>query len=1118
MPPGGGDDDTIAQGGVQPQAKTVLSVDGDVGSAQTIGSGSAASSATRHQLPVVPVESYVRIDEYARGGLGRIIRAKDERTGRFVAIKEMLADNADAAARFVREALVTANLQHPAIVPVYEVGQWPDGKPFYAMKLVRGRPLNDVIAATPDLDGRLALVSYVAAVADALAYAHGERVIHRDLKPHNVLCGAFGETVVIDWGLARRLDDQDPAATVDSQTPPAPGETHVGAVMGTPSYMPPEQARGERADQQSDVYAIGAILYHVLAGRPPHVGTDLETLLDRVENTPPEKLPSEVPPDLAAIVDRAIARDRATRYPSATELASDLRRFMTGQLVLAHHYTRRQRLARFVARNRGGVTVAAAALAIVAIVATFAIRNVVIARNEADASRDEARGRLVASYIDRAGLELVNGQPARSLAYTIASAQVVGLTPQTRLMAARALGQLPSMRWWNDAKGGFAMFVPGSRDLLLMLRQEIVRWNPDTDQVRWRVPRRQQGDVTLIGRDSLAFARDSTVALVTNTDGAPITELKGSAGVHYQGLLAIDDGARWLAATADDRIDLFDLGTRALVASIPFAKALRAPKIAADGEHIIAEGAPSKMSVLDRSGTIVSTFNAVLGSVVIAGDELVYAPPPGDNGIAHLVVGDWTGKVRLDLPIGNSPIDAFAVDVAAKRIALGTNDGVLEIRSLESGAASWQTSLAERAGVVVFDGNVLRAVSSSAVVGLDVVSGFEVDRVSIAGGVLLVASDDHARVAAVVYGAGIAVWAPVRDELLPVAPTAARVSDLAFAPDGTVISAGEDGEIHELRDGQSVRRLGSGAPITTLARLDSGTLIASSTDGMIVVRDRDGRELRRFARERVAVPSPDGGQIAMASWNGTVAIQDPATSARALGRLADVQSIRWSPDGRRIAAMTTLGDVVVWNVNGTVVRKIPSGNAPAPSIAFSNDGRWLARGGEPADTLFALDGGSDRKLAETRPGAALVVAFSPGDQTALVAGTGFLSTWDIATAAPRIRITTSGWITAAAFFDHGRYIIAGGTDRRVHVWNAETGAELLAFALPARPRKIVVEQGGARIAVIAGRGAIVWMVPAFAGSLEDLRERGRCRLDLEVVDAHLQARAIERTACNGAAW
>jgi WD40 repeat protein len=1115
-----GDDDTIASGDVQPHAETLRSADVDLVSAQTIASGAATLSTTKQDLPVVPFESYVRIDEYARGGLGRIIRAKDERTGRFVAIKEMLADNADTAARFVREAIVTANLQHPAIVPVYEVGQWPDGKPFYAMKLVRGRALNDVIAATADLDGRLALISYVAAVADALAYAHGERVIHRDLKPHNVLCGAFGETVVIDWGLARRLDETETAAEMHLSTSPVPGETHVGAVMGTPSYMPPEQARGERADQQSDVYAIGAILYQVLAGRPPHVGNDLETLLDRVKNATPEPLPPEVPRDLAAIVDRALAPDRATRYPSAAELASDLRRFMTGQLVLAHHYTRRQRLARFVSRNRGGVAVSGVALAIVAIGATVAVRNILIARGEAAASRDEARARLVTSYVDRAGLELANGQPARSLAYTIASARIVGLTPQTRLMAAHALDQLPPMRWWSDSKATFAMFAPGTRDLLFPMDDEIVRWNPDTDHVRWRVPARHGGDVKLIGRDTLAFARDTTVALVSHADGASITELKGSAGAHYGGLLGMDDSARWLAATTDDRIDLFDTTTHALVASIPFAKALRAPKIAADGEHIIAVAAPPAMSVLDRSGKVAATFNAALGTVVIAGDELVYAPPPGENGIARLVVGDWTGKARLDLPIGNSPINAFAVDVAAKRIALGTEDGVVQIRNLTSGAVSWQTSLGDRAGPVVFDGNLLRAVSSSAVVGFDVMSGLEVERVSMPGGVLLVASDDHARVAAVVYGAGFAVWAPARGELMPVASTAAKVSDLAFAPDGTVISAGDDGEIHELRDGEPIRRLGSGAPINTLARLDNSTLIAASTDGTIVVRDRDGRELHRFAGGVAATPSPDGRQIAAATSDGSVAIWESATgtSVRALGGKVNTRSIRWSPDGRRIAAVTTLGGVSVWDVNGNVVREIPKGNFAPPSIAFSSDGKWLARSGEPADMLFALDGGADRKLLEARPGAALVVAFSPDDKTVLVAGMGFLSTWDIATAAPRLRIAANSWITSAAFFDNGSYIIAGGMDRRVHVWNAESGAELLAFTVPAPPRKIVVDRSGARIAVLAGRGAIVWTVPQFPGILDELRERVRCRLDLEVVDAHLRAHKIDAAACNRVAW
>jgi WD40 repeat protein len=232
-----------------------------------------------------------------------------------------------------------------------------------------------------------------------------------------------------------------------------------------------------------------------------------------------------------------------------------------------------------------------------------------------------------------------------------------------------------------------------------------------------------------------------------------------------------------------------------------------------------------------------------------------------------------------------------------------------------------------------------------------------------------------------------------------------------------------------------------------------------------------------------------------------------------------VRSIRWSSDGRRIAALATLGNVSVWDVSGSVVRKIPDANIAAMSIEFSNDGRWLARSGEPADTLFALDGGRDRKLLEAgHQGAALVVAFSPDDKTVLVAGVGFLSTWDIATAAPRLRIVTDGFTTSSAFFDNGRYIVGGGLDRHVHVWNADTGAELLAFTVPAQPRKIVIDRNNARVAVLAGRGAMVWTVPALPGTLDDLHERARCRLDVEVVDAHLRAHSIDIAACSRVAW
>jgi len=202
----------------------------------------------------------------------------------------------------------------------------------------------------------------------------------------------------------------------------------------------------------------------------------------------------------------------------------------------------------------------------------------------------------------------------------------------------------------------------------------------------------------------------------------------------------------------------------------------------------------------------------------------------------------------------------------------------------------------------------------------------------------------------------------------------------------------------------------------------------------------------------------------------------------------------------------------VWDTNGGVVLTIPRGSIGATAIAFSNDSKWLVRSGEPSDTLFSLDGSRNRELQGAQ-GVAAAMTFSPDDKTVLVAGLGFLSTWDVATGAQRIRIATDGIISAAAFFANGAYIIAGGTDRRVHVWSADSGAELLAFTLPAPPRKIEVDRSGARIAILAGRGATVWTVPTFQGTLDALRERARCSLDLEVVDAHLRAHPIDAAAC-----
>ncbi len=366
--------------------------------APTLRTGGTAPASDGDGPAVVSPEHYRIEGEFARGGMGRVLLARDRRLDRTVALKELHEGaGPGAAGRFVREALVTARLQHPAIVPVYEAGRWPGGRPFYAMKLVEGRSLDGLLSDAGSLAGRLAFLPHLIAVAEAVAYAHGQRVVHRDLKPANVLVGPFGETVVVDWGLARELGAGQAVEREESGAAPAAagaGQTVTGTVLGTPSYMPPEQARGLPVDERADVYALGAMLYFLLAGAPPHAGKTAEEALaaaagGRVE--PVERHEPEAPAELVTIARQAMAPAPGDRYPSARELAADLRRFQTGQLVGVHHYSTRELLRRFVKRHRAAVLVASAlsaALVLAVVIGFVAVRR---QARVAEAERDRAR-------------------------------------------------------------------------------------------------------------------------------------------------------------------------------------------------------------------------------------------------------------------------------------------------------------------------------------------------------------------------------------------------------------------------------------------------------------------------------------------------------------------------------------------------------------------------------------------------------------------------------------------------------------------------------------------------------------------------------------------------------
>ena len=296
-------------------------------------------------------ERFEVVGELGRGGMGVVYRCRDLELGRDVALKVVLDPNLDSglADRLRQEATVLAGLEHPSVVPVHDAGHTDDGRPYYIMKFVDGERLGDWAAHRPDLFDRLAVMLRV---AEAVAYAHDRGVLHRDLKPDNVMVASFGSVFVLDWGLAKSLARTDETDGVSRESAASDQYTEHGTVLGTPTWMAPEQARGrtDEIDERADVYGLGGLLYFLLTDRPP--GAPLDELGQGRAPEAPRRVDPTVPKPLEAICMKALATDPAARYRSAEDLRRDLRNYIAHDPVAARPEGPLERVWRIATKHR----------------------------------------------------------------------------------------------------------------------------------------------------------------------------------------------------------------------------------------------------------------------------------------------------------------------------------------------------------------------------------------------------------------------------------------------------------------------------------------------------------------------------------------------------------------------------------------------------------------------------------------------------------------------------------------------------------------------------------------------------------------------------------------------
>jgi WD40 repeat protein/tRNA A-37 threonylcarbamoyl transferase component Bud32 len=1038
------------------------------------------------ELPTVSARNYTAFRELAggKGGMGCTEVARDRRLGRDVAIKRITypsrKDPTLAAAlrrRFENEAKLTARLEHPAIVAVHEAGRFDDGEPFYAMPLVRGEPLTHEIERCRSVEARLALLPRMTTVCEAIAFAHTKGIVHRDIKPQNILVGSFGETVLIDWGLARDLSEVSRETTGEGIYREVVGDglTQFGA--GTPEYMSPEQASGEPATPAMDVYSLGASMYHVLAGEPPYASRRDGDARLQLHAGPPRPLADVVPGisrELVDIVERAMAREPEKRFTSALELAEELRRFQTGQLLRSRHYSTGEIVRHWLRRHRVLVRAAVATLVIVAVVGAVSIRRIVSERRRAESGARAAEAAASRLRLVQAQRSLET-DPTESLAWLKTLDRESQESRMVRLVAADAesrgvatevlrpfAGKLATPRlshagrylaasdndgtvWLWDRQTKNGRLLRGHTDAIYELRfssddQLLASAGEDGTLRLWRPHS---------GEAVLAHKHDSGIGWLTmSPDGATVAFSNDDEVV----LLNIGDGEARLLDRQPGSVFLIEFSPRGdllletVVRKSPaYTPALGEREMAWEillwdpathssrklnkeplGRVMGAEFSPDGELVAAVSDDRLRVWNARSGELMqtipFVGPRWIRFSPDGNHvavssGVSG-VVRVWNLETWLhqDL-VGKSFVNHIAFSPDGSQLAASGQDGTIQIWDVETGAS--RTLVGQGPG------------------------GWSWAAFSPDGD--LVSAGDHT----------MRVWdlKLPRDRVLHAVPDVQPqkgsqnyvnklVAAVAISPDGaSVASGGVDGVVRISRVGvtEAPHLVSTGKPISDLDFSADGKMLAIARPSMgVELWDREANTFRQFETAvdaQVVAFSPQGSMLA-ASGARTTSVWDVVTRqlVGTISHRSRVVSLTFSGDGHiLVVAARADAEVVVWDVVSGRRQALPTGRESVSAAAIAPDGSQIAVAFGFLVRVFDLPSGAHRDLEGPKE-SALQVAFSPTDPLlASATQDGHVFVWDLESGQRRSFSPSSNFLSSIAFSPDGSRLVAAGPDVQVHV-------------------------------------------------------------------------------------